>query len=281
MGVDIELVARREVKKEVEGRSRMTREFEGKVAVVTGSSGIGLGVALRLAGEGARVYLCGNDPDHNAAAAKRCVGLQVDVVELDVSASDQVEGLARQIGAKEAGVDVLVNAAAFQPYGTIETTSPEDWDRVIAVNLRSCYLTSHFLYPLMKRRGDGSIIHIASVQGHCNQRNVLAYATTKGAVHALTRAMAVDCAHDGIRVNSVSPGSIRTPMLEFAARSLTPEGGSVEETLIGFGKSHPIGRVGTIEEVAELVAYLASPRSGFCTGSDYAVDGGLRAQLGV
>ena len=93
--------------------------------------------------------------------------------------------------------------------------------------------------------------------------------------------MAVDCAPDGVRVNSISPGSIRTPLLEFAARELTPPGGTMEETLRGFGASHPIGRVGTVEEVAELVVYLASDRAGFCTGSDYAIDGGLRAQLGV
>jgi NAD(P)-dependent dehydrogenase (short-subunit alcohol dehydrogenase family) len=149
------------------------------------------------------------------------------------------------------------------------------------VNLRSYYLMSHFLYPMMKRRPGASVIHLASVQGHSNQRNVMAYATSKGAVHALTRAMAVDCARDGVRVNSISPGSIRTPMLEFAARALMSPGGSLEETIERFGSGHPVGRVGTIDEVAELIAYLATPRSGFCTGSDFAVDGGLRAQLGV
>lgn len=176
---------------------------------------------------------------------------------------------------------ILLNAAAIQPYGNIETTTPEAWDAVMQTNLKSCYLMSHKLYPLLKGRKDATIIHLASVQGHANQPNVLAYATSKGAIHALTRAMAVDCAKDGVRVNSISPGSIRTPLLEFAARSLTPEGGSMEETLRSFGTSHPIGRVGTIEEVAELVAFLASGRSGFCTGGDYPVDGGLGAKLGV
>jgi NAD(P)-dependent dehydrogenase (short-subunit alcohol dehydrogenase family) len=133
----------------------------------------------------------------------------------------------------------------------------------------------------MKGRPGASIIHIASVQGHANQRNVLAYATSKGGVHALTRAMAVDCARDGVRVNSISPGSILTPMLESAAHELTPPGGRVEDTIEGFGAGHPVGRVGTVEEVAALISYLASERAGFCTGSDYAIDGGLRAQLGV
>jgi NAD(P)-dependent dehydrogenase (short-subunit alcohol dehydrogenase family) len=140
---------------------------------------------------------------------------------------------------------------------------------------------SHAFYPLMKKRGAGSIIHVSSVQGHANQRNVLGYATTKGAIHALTRAMAVDCAADNIRVNSISPGSIRTPLLEFSASQMTEPGGSIEETIKRFGAGHPIGRVGTVEEVADLVAFLAGPQSGFCTGGDFAIDGGLRAQLGV
>lgn len=259
----------------------MTGEFAGRTAVVTGSSGIGLGVALRLAGAGARVWLCGNDPAHNARAVAATAGLEVEVMAVDVGDEAAVAALAARVGAASDGLDALVNAAAIQTYGDIESTAPAEWDRVMAVNLRSCYLTAHFLYPLLKRRAPSSIVHVSSVQGHCNQRNVLGYATTKGAIHALTRAMAVDCARDGVRVNSVSPGSIRTPLLEFSARSLTPPGGSMEETLAGFGASHPLGRVGTVEEVADLVAFLAGPRSGFCTGSDFGIDGGLRAQLGV
>jgi NAD(P)-dependent dehydrogenase (short-subunit alcohol dehydrogenase family) len=256
-------------------------EFTGKVAVVTGSSGIGLGCALRLAELGMRVYLCGNSADHNARARERAAGLAVTVEEVDVSDTGAVASFADSVAGSEKDLHLLLNAAAIQPYGTIETTAPDDWDRVVRTNLTSCYLTSHYFYPLLKGRPGASIIHVASVQGHSNQRNVLAYATTKGALHALTRAMAVDCARDGVRVNSISPGSIRTPLLEFAARELTPPGGTMEETLRGFGNSHPIGRVGTVEEVADLVVYLASERAGFCTGSDYAIDGGLRAQLGV
>ncbi|MCC0022840.1 MAG: SDR family oxidoreductase [Hyphomicrobiaceae bacterium] len=259
----------------------MVEDMKGKIAVVSGSAGIGLGCALRLAQAGARVHLCGNDPKHNETAAEKTSGLDVRMHLLDVSEDQQVSDLAQQVAEADGGINALVNVAAIQPYGNIETTRPSDWDRTLNVNLRSCYLMSHYFYPLLKGRSDASIVHMASVQGHANQRNVLAYATSKGAIHALTRAMAVDCAHDGVKVNSVSPGSIRTPLLEFAAESLTPHGGTMEETLAGFGKSHPIGRVGTVEEVAELVAFLVGPRSGFCTGGDYPVDGGLRAQLGV
>jgi len=259
----------------------MDREFAGRVAVVTGTSGIGFGVARKLASLGARVYALGNNAEHNARARAEASGESVEVLEVDVGDATQVASFARDLSSRESDVHILVNAAAIQPYGNIETTTPDAWDAVMRTNLSSCYLMSHELYSLIKGRKDAAIIHLASVQGHSNQRNVLAYATSKGAIHALTRAMAVDCARDGVRVNSISPGSIRTPLLEFAARSLTPPGGTMEETLLGFGASHPIGRIGTVAEVAELVAFLASGRSGFCTGGDYAIDGGLRAQLGV
>lgn len=259
----------------------MAEGLYGKAAVVTGSSGIGLGCALRLAELGVRVYLCGNSQEHNTYARQRVAGLSISVEDVDVSENSQVASFASFVSARETDLRLLLNAAAIQPYGTVETTTPEEWDRTLRTNLSSCYLTSHHFYPLLKGRPGASIIHLASVQGHANQRNVLAYATTKGALHALTRAMAVDCAHDGVRVNSISPGSVRTPLLEFAARELTPPGGTMEDTIEEFGKSHPVGRVGTVEEVAELAVYLASDKAGFCTGGDYAIDGGLRAQLGV
>ena len=123
-------------------------------------------------------------------------------------------------------------------------------------------------------------MNLASVQGHACQQGVAAYATSKGAIHSLTRALALDHAKDGVRVNSISPGSVRTPMLEFAARKLSPDL-PVEEVLERFGEAHPLGRVGTAEEVAELAAFLASDRASFCTGGDYLVDGGLKAGLAV
>ncbi len=259
----------------------MNNEFEGKVVVVTGSSGIGLGAALKFAREGGQVHVGGIDESHNAAAREKGRDLEFSVARVDVSDETSVAAWIDGIGEAAGGIDILVNAAAVQTYGDIETTDSEHWDRVMAVNLRSCFLTAHHAYPYMKPRGQGSIVHVSSVQGFSNQFNVLAYATTKGAIHALTRAMAVDCAKDNIRVNSVSPGSIRTPLLEFAAEEIVGKGNPIEDTIAEFGKSHPLGRVGTIEEVSELIAYLAGDRSGFCTGGDYRIDGGLTAQLGV
>lgn len=252
-----------------------------KLAVVTGSAGIGLGVAERLLADGFGVLLCGVSPQDNAVARERTAGKAIEVLELDVSDEAAVGALGARLAKEIDGLDALVNCAGIQPYGTIETTSPADWSHVIGVNLTGYFLMAHFLYPLLKARETASIVNIASVQGHQNQNNVLGYATSKGAIHAFTRALAVDCARDKVRVNSVSPGSIRTPLLEFAARELTPPGGDPEETLRGFGAAHAAGRVGTTAEVAALVSFLVGPESLFCIGGDYSVDGGLRAQLGV
>ncbi len=256
-------------------------EFEGKIAVVTGSSGIGLGAALHFAREGARVFVCGNDESHNRAAREAAGDLPLAVAALDVAHPAQVEGWIDGIGDAEGGIDILVNAAAIQTYGTTETTDVEHWNRVIGINLTSYYLTSHFAYPFMKARGGGAIVHVASVQGHANQNAVLAYATSKGAIHALVRAQAVDAAKDNIRVNSISPGSVRTPLLEFAASQVAGEAGDIEAAIAGFGAAHPLGRVGTVEETSALIAFLCSDKAGFCTGGDYLIDGGLTAGIGV
>ncbi|MEQ8659061.1 MAG: SDR family oxidoreductase [Hyphomicrobiales bacterium] len=258
----------------------MDQDFAGKIALVTGSSGIGLGAALRLARGGARVFVCGNDKTHNKKAAEAAEGLSVSVALVDVSEENSVRNWIMPIGEAESRIDVLVNAAAIQTYGDISSTDSAHWDKVMAINLRSCFLTSHHAYSFM-RTGGGSIVHVSSVQGHSNQNNVLAYATTKGAIHAMTRAMAVDCAKDKVRVNSISPGSVRTPLLEFAAQEVVGAGNDIEPAIAQFGAAHPIGRVGTVDETSELIAFLCNEKSGFCTGGDYLADGGLLAHLGV
>jgi meso-butanediol dehydrogenase/(S,S)-butanediol dehydrogenase/diacetyl reductase len=178
------------------------------------------------------------------------------------------------------GLDVIVNAAAFHPFGNVVESTPETWNQCMMVNVGSIYLLGHFGIPEMKKRGGGSIINLASVQGYACQRGVAAYAASKGAVHSLTRALALDHAGDNIRVNSISPGSIRTPMLERSAGNFAP-GVPLDEVFKRWGAAHPLGRIGTPEEVAELAAFLISDRAGFCTGGDYRVDGGLLAGIGV
>lgn len=258
-------------------------EFHGKVALVTGTTGIGRATAIRLAQGGARVLACGIDAAANAILGDlaRAQGLVIVPRLTDVAIEPEVEAAVAEAAERFGGLDIVVNAAAIHPYGTVVTTDAATWARCMAVNVGSIHLTARFAVPLMAARGGGAIVNISSVQGHACQQNVAAYVATKGAIHALTRAMALDHASQRIRVNSISPGSVRTPILELAARTYGGEGVSVEEAFARFGAAHPLGRIGEPEEVAELAAFLASDRAGFCTGGDYLIDGGLIAGIGV
>ncbi|MGI9070429.1 MAG: SDR family NAD(P)-dependent oxidoreductase [Bryobacteraceae bacterium] len=257
------------------------KEFANKVCIVTGTTGIGKAIAKRFARAGAQVLSCGIEPDANGHLEREAKAekLTIAVRRCDVSNVEDVQS-AVSAAAELGGLDILVNAAAVHPYGTAEQTMPEEWNRCLNVNVTGIFLFAHFGIPEMRRRGGGVIINIASVQGHACQRGVAAYATSKGAIHSLTRALAVDHASEGVRVNSISPGSIATPMLELAARTFSPDL-PVDQVFKRFGDAHPLGRIGTPEEVAELAAFLASARSSFCTGADYLIDGGLAAGLAV
>jgi meso-butanediol dehydrogenase / (S,S)-butanediol dehydrogenase / diacetyl reductase len=255
-------------------------EFAGKVALVTGTSGIARASVLRLAAGGAQVLACGIDNAANAEL-ESAAPEGVRVRQADVSQPPSVAAAVAEAVNGFGGLDIIVNSAAVHPFGTVETTTAETWARCLAVNVGSVHLTAHFGIPHMRKRGGGAIVNIASVQGYACQQNVAAYVASKGAIHALTRAMALDHAADGIRVNSVSPGSVRTPMLAMAARMFDGQDADIEAVFRRFGAAHPLGRIGEPEEVAELVAFLAGSRGAFCTGGDYLVDGGLTAGIGV
>jgi NAD(P)-dependent dehydrogenase (short-subunit alcohol dehydrogenase family) len=258
-------------------------ELDGKVAVVAGGSlGMGRATARRLAEGGAAVVLCGHDDGsvEDALAELRGAGLEVDGRRADVTSSDEVEGLVRLAAERYGGVDILVNSAGIQRYGTVVDTPEEVWDEVLAVNLKGMFLTAKHCVPEMRRRGGGAIVNIASVQAFATQAGVAAYSASKGGVVALTKAMAVDHAADNIRCNAVCPGSVDTPMLRWAA-DLFKGDSTVDETIHAWGRSHPLGRVARAEEVAEVIAFLASDRASFVTGSELRVDGGLLAQIAV
>jgi NAD(P)-dependent dehydrogenase (short-subunit alcohol dehydrogenase family) len=257
-------------------------DLTGKVAIVTGALGIALAASRKLAADGASVVVCSDREDQvkEAMTALREENFEIRGLQADVTSSVDTRRLVGFAVESYGGVDILVNAAGVQRYGTVVDTDEGVWDEVLGVNLKGIYLVSKHAIPEMSKRGGGSIVNVSSVQAFASQKGVAAYTASKGGVNALTRAMALDHAHENIRVNAVCPASVDTPMLRWSADLFKGEK-TVEETLEDFGKMHPLGRVARVEEVAGVIAFLAGPEASFVTGGEYKVDGGMLAALGV
>ena len=257
-------------------------DLSGKVAFVTGGSkGMGFGIARAFLACGARVAICSNEPESLAQAQTELdAGNDLLAIEADVSLGDDVKDAVAQTVDRFGGLNVLVNCAGIQRYGTVTDTPEETWDEVMAVNLKGVYWASRHAVPHIEEAGGGAVVNLASVQAFASQSNVAAYTASKGAILALTRAMALDHADAGIRVNAICPAAIDTPMLRWAA-DLWKGDNTAEATIADWGRGHPVGRVGSIEDVAAVAAFLASDLCPFMTGADIKVDGGLLSKLGV
>lgn len=252
-------------------------EFSGKVAIVTGGAmGIGAAVADILAERGAKVAVVDRDSKAAKDVADRLVarGCEARAIPTDVSIGSEVEAAVAEVVGAFGGIDIVSNNAGIQRYGTVETTTEAEWDEVINVNLKSVYLICHHAIPHLKK-SRGAIVNMASVQSFATQRGVAAYTTGKHGLIGLTRSMALDFAGYGVRVNAVAPGSVDTPMLRWAV-SLDDD---PEALMRVVHKMHPLGRIAEPREIAEAVAFLASPRASFVTGSTLVVDGGLLLPL--
>jgi len=256
-------------------------ELAGCVALVTGATqGIGHACAVALAEAGATVLATGLDDEHLARARQdfEASGPGRHVVPMDVTDARAIEATVAQLHAEHGRLDVLINSAGIQRYGTVVETDDATWRSVLATNVTSVFHTARAAVPAMAAGGGGSIVNVASVQALAAQPGAAAYVTSKGAVVALTRALAVDHARQGIRANAVCPGSVDTPMLRWAAGLHAGERAG-EALIEQWGASHPLGRVAQPREVAEVVCFLAGPRASFVTGAAVAVDGGLSAQV--
>ncbi|MGM0838427.1 MAG: SDR family NAD(P)-dependent oxidoreductase [Bacillota bacterium] len=259
------------------------QEFKGKVAVVTGGSlGIGYAAAKRLAEGGAQVVICGSrETVVNESAEKlQAEGYEVKGFKTDVRNASEVERVMQYAVEMFGGIDILVNSAGVQRYGDVVETSEEVWDDVININLKGMFLSTKYAIKEMRKRGGGAVINISSVQAFASQKGVVAYTASKGGINAMTRATALDHAHENIRINAVCPASVDTPMLRGAA-DLFKADSTQGKILNDWGKMHPVGRVGTPGEVAELIAFLASDKAKFITGAEMKIDGGMLAALGV
>jgi NAD(P)-dependent dehydrogenase (short-subunit alcohol dehydrogenase family) len=238
------------------------------VMVVTGAaSGIGRVSALHFAACGATVV--GADINAFQAEAKNIHPIVADLTQEEDCR--KVATSAESLGT----VRGLFNCAGLELHGNVETTPLAEWNKVIAVNLTALYLLSKFVVPLLRKAGGGAILNMSSIQGIATQKDVVAYAASKGAAIALTRAMALDHGADRIRVNAICPGTIETPLVAANARYFNPQ--NPQSVLDEWGSKHALNRIGQPIEVAKVAAFLLSDDATFVTGAHYLVDGGLLA----
>ncbi len=251
--------------------------LENKVAIITGAgAGIGRATALLFAREGARVVAAdrnGDDGRETEQIVARSGG-ECRFVQTDIADETEVERLIRESTRMFGRIDILVNNAGIYAKGDAVTTPVEDWDRVMAVNLRGMFLCCRYAIPQMIRGGRGTIVNVASEAGLVGIRNQVAYNVSKAAVIMLTRSTAIDFASRGIRVNCVCPGTTETPLVEAAlSREKDPQ-----RARKALEESRPANRLGRPEEIAEAILALASDALGYATGSSLVIDGGYTAQ---
>jgi NAD(P)-dependent dehydrogenase (short-subunit alcohol dehydrogenase family) len=251
-------------------------KLKGRVALITGGTeGMGYATAELFLREGAKVVVTGRSAEKGRKALAKMRGLgEAAFVRGDVSkakdAQRMVEGTVRRFGR----IDILFNNAGVYVEKLAEDTSEDEWDRVLDINLKGTFLVSKYAIPYMKRQRSGSIINNSSDAGLVGNRSCPAYCASKGAVTIMTKAMALDYAKYNIRVNSVNPGTIDTPMLAYEAKA----SGNRKAYLKKMDEENPIGRIGRPDEVAQAVLFLASDAASFVTGAALSVDGGLTAQ---
>jgi NAD(P)-dependent dehydrogenase (short-subunit alcohol dehydrogenase family) len=253
----------------------MTGRLAGKVAVVTGGAqGIGRAIVEKLSGEGARVTFLDLDPAGGAATARE-LGRGVAFARADVTREGEVKAAMEEVVGRDGSLHVLVNNAGVNAYFDASAMTEAEWDAVFAVDLKGAWLCCKHALPAMKRGGGGSIVNIASIHASLTIAGMFPYAAAKAGLVGLTRSLALDCAPANIRVNAVLPGWTRTRLVEEWFR-LQPDPAEAERKVLAV---HPLGRLSTPMEVANLVAFVASDEASAINGAALAVDGGLGARF--
>jgi NAD(P)-dependent dehydrogenase (short-subunit alcohol dehydrogenase family) len=245
-----------------------------KVLITGAATGIGRATALAAAEQGARVTLADlNEPDLIATAERiTASGAEASTRVTDVSIGDDVEGLIAFAVERMNGLDAVVSSAGIQRAGAVEAFSEDEWDALMTVNAKSCFLVAkHALAPLASS-GNGSIVNVASLAGIAGGPGMTAYSASKGAIVAFSKALANEVAKDGVRVNSVCPGWIDTPFNQPAIDDM----GGVDAQAELIRRIVPLQRQGTPDEVADLITFLASDASSYITGQALLIDGGTR-----
>ena len=247
----------------------MTDILKHKTAVVTGGEGgIGAAICDRFAAEGARVISADIAKNGDDKAG-------IDYRKYDVTEEADAQALFAELQQKWDKLDILVNAAGIEIEKTIEQTSLEDWNRIFSINVTGTFLTSKYALPLLRKSDGASIINFGSYDGFIADPSLAAYCATKGAVHALTRAMACDHGPEGIRVNAVCPGFVDTPMLQ----SFFGSSGDIDSLKQAVRDVHPTKTYGKPVDIANLVNWLASDEARYASGQLWVMDGGLTAQV--
>ena len=250
------------------------RILEGKRALITGgTSGIGAATAELFVQHGARVAIVGRDHQRGQALQR---SLNVDFVACDVTQAAAVWAMVQQVVQRLGSIDVLFNNAGIINFGSVVDAEIDEWDALMATNVRGVFLVSRAVLPHMIAARRGSIVNMGSNLGLVGTRGAAAYAASKGAIVQLTRAMALDHAGDGIRVNCVCPGTIETPLVARQRLGRTEE--QERQAVERIKQRFPLGRIGEPREVASVVAFLASDLASFVTGAMYSIDGGYTAQ---
>ncbi|MGE0004316.1 MAG: SDR family NAD(P)-dependent oxidoreductase [Parvibaculaceae bacterium] len=249
----------------------MADRLAGKIAIVTGGGrGIGAGITRRFLDEGARVAIVQRNPPPDGLIGDRAV-----FVQADLGRSADIERAVAEAAERWAGLDILVNNAGIMFEKTVDEMTEEDWDRMMAVNLKAPFLLTRAAMPHLRRRGKGSIVNIGSIEGLASNPGHPAYSASKSGLHGFTAAVAVDHGHEGIRCNAIAPGWINSDLSDLYVDSMEDSARVRRELLV----MHPVGRLGEPADVGNLAVWLASDESSFVTGQVYVIDGGRTKKL--